>query len=181
MQSKGTSNDDGSSRLAGVVERNIRALIEHRQRDERKQTRQQRVADAVTRFTGSLMFVYLHMVVFGLWILTSSGWAPWPKFDPTFVGLATFASVEAIFLSTFVLITQNRMTRQAERRANLDLQISLLAEHEVTRLITLVKEIAEKLDVEASRHPELPELQQDVAPEKVLDVMEQSESRFHEY
>ena len=68
MQSKGTSNDDGSSRLAGVVERNIRALIEHRQRDERKQTRQQRVADAVTRFTGSLMFVYLHMVVFGLWI-----------------------------------------------------------------------------------------------------------------
>jgi len=79
-----------------------------------------------------------------------------------------------------VLITQNRMTRQADKRANLDLQISLLAEHEVTRLITLVKEIAERLDVEASRNPELPELQQDVAPEKVLDVMEQSESRLRE-
>jgi uncharacterized membrane protein len=116
------------------------------------------------------------MLVFGLWIFTSSGYAPWPKFDPSFVGLATFASVEAIFLSTFVLITQNRMTRQAEKRANLDLQISLLAEHEVTRLITLVKEIAANLGLEASRNPELPELQQDVAPEKVLDVMEQSES-----
>jgi uncharacterized membrane protein len=174
------SNDNGPSRLAGVVERNIRSLIAHRQRDERKQTGQQRVADAITRFTGSLTFVYVHLVVFGLWIFTSCGWAPWPNFDPTFVGLATFASVEAIFLSTFVLITQNRMTRQADKRANLDLQISLLAEHEVTRLITLVKEIAEKLDVEASRNPELPELQQDVAPEKVLDLMEHSESRLHE-
>src|ERR1044071_6446662 len=180
MESNGTSKDNDSSRLAGVVERNIRALIAHRQRDERKQSGQQRVADAITRFTGSLMFVYLHMLILGLWILTSSGWAPWPTFDPTFVGLATFASVEAIFLSTFVLITQNRMTRQAEKRANLDLQISLLAEHEVTRLITLVKEIAEKLNLESSKNPELPELQQDVAPEKVLDVMEDSESRLVE-
>ena len=90
------------------------------------------------------------------------------------------ASVEAIFLTTFVLMTQNRMGKEAEQRAELDLQISLLAEHEVTRLITLVKEIAEKLDIESSRNPELPELQQDVAPEKVLDVMEHSESRLHE-
>jgi len=180
MDSEATPNDNGSCRLASVVERNIQSLIAHRQRDERKQTRQQRVADAITRFTGSLTFVYLHLLVFGLWIFTSSGWAPWARFDPTFVGLATFASVEAIFLSTFVLITQNRMTRQAEKRANLDLQISLLAEHEVTRLITLVKEIAQKFDVEASRNPELPELQRDVAPEKVLDVMEHCESRLHQ-
>ena len=54
----------------------------------------------------------------------------------------------------------------------MDLQVSLLAEHEVTRLITLVEAIAEKLDIEASKDPELPELQEDVAPERVLDVME---------
>jgi uncharacterized membrane protein len=174
MEGKGSSND-GPSRLAGVVERNIRSLVERRQRDERRQTGQQRVADAITRFAGSMNFVCVHLLLFGLWIVTSAGWAPWARFDPTFVGLATFASVEAIFLSTFVLITQNRMTRKAEKRADLDLQISLLAEHEVTRLITLVKEIGEKLDVEASKNPELPELQQDVAPEKVLDVMEHSE------
>ena len=83
------------------------------------------VGRAVTRFTGSMTFVYVHLLVFGLWIFTSSGWAPWANFDPTFVGLATFASVEAIFLSTFVLITQNRMTRRADKRADLDLQISL--------------------------------------------------------
>ena len=180
MEGKGTPNDNGPSRLAGVVERNIRSLVARRQRDERNQRPQQRVADTITQFAGSMKFVYVHLVVFGLWILTSSGWAPWTRFDPTFVGLATFASVEAIFLSTFVLITQNRMTRKAEKRANLDLQISLLAEHEVTRLITLVKEIAEKLDIQASQNPELPELQQDVAPENVLDVMEHSESRLCE-
>ncbi len=89
-----------------------------------------------------------------------------------------FASVEAIFLSTFVLISQNRMSQQADKRADLDLQISLLSEHEVTRLITLVKAIAEKLEIEASRDPELPELQKDVEPEKVLDVMEAHERDF---
>jgi len=180
MDSQGTPTDKSSFGLASVVERNIRSLIARRRREDREQTRQQRLAEAVTRFTGSMAFVYLHLLIFGVWIFTNCGWTPLPQFDPTFVGLATFASVEAIFLSTFVLITQNSMTRQAEKRADLDLQISLLAEHEITRLITLVKQIGEKLDVESSRNPELPELQQDVAPEKVLDMMEHSESLMHE-
>ncbi len=58
------------------------------------------------------------------------------------------------------------------------MQVSLLKEHEVTRLITLVKEIAEKLDVDGSRHPELPELQKDVAPERVLDALEENHRRI---
>ena len=71
-----------------------------------------------------------------------------------------FASVEAIFLSTFVLITQNRMAAQADRRADLDLHISLLAEHEVTRLITLVSTIAERMGIApAVNKPELAELE----------------------
>ncbi len=89
-----------------------------------------------------------------------------------------FASVEAIFLSTFVLISQNRMQERADRRADLDLQVSLLGEHEITRLISLVKHIAEKLDVEASRNPELRELEQDVAPEKVLDALRNTKAQL---
>jgi uncharacterized membrane protein len=164
------------SRLAGVVERNIHALVERRRRSEANQSLQQRIADTITRFTGSMSFVYIHLVLFGVWIIINIPGVPLPKFDPTYVILAMFASVEAIFLSTFVLITQNRMAREADRRADLDLQISLLSEHEVTRLITLIKAIAEKLEVEASKNPELPELQKDVAPETVLDVMERSGS-----
>lgn len=164
--------------MASVVERNIRALLERRRSDERRKTREQRLADAVTRFTGSMLFVYLHLALFGGWIACNIRWTPLPKFDPSFVILAMLASVEAIFLSTFVLISQNRMAEQADKRSDLDLQVSLLSEHEVTRLITLVKAIAERLEVEASKNPELPELQQDVAPEKVLDVMEAHQAHF---
>ena len=85
------------------------------------------------------------------------------------------ASVEAIFLSTFVLITQNRMAALADRRADLDLQVSLLTEHELTRVVTLVTAMAERMGVPESRAPELAELAKDVAPEKVLDRIDERE------
>ena len=85
-------------------------------------------------------------------------------------------SVAAIFLSTFVLISQNRMQERADKRADLDLQVSLLGEHELTRLISLVKRIAENLEVQTSRDRELHELEEDVAQEKVLDALETSET-----
>ena len=168
----GAEEEQKTSRLAGVVERNVRSLLARRQHVEQKKGFQQRLADAITRFSGSMRFVYIHALIYGAWIIINLPGVPLPKFDPSFVILAMAASVEAIFLTTFVLMTQNRMTEEAEKRAELDLQISLLAEYEVTRLITLVKAIAEKLDIEASKDPELPELQQNVAPERVLDVME---------
>jgi len=168
----GADEEQKTNRLAGVVERNVRSLLGRRQQVEEKKGFQQRLADAITHFAGSMRFVYIHAVIYGGWIIINLPGVPLPKFDPSFVILAMAASVEAIFLTTFVLMTQNRMTEEAEKRAELDLQISLLAEYEVTRLITLVKAIAEKLDIEASKDPELPELQQNVAPEKVLDVME---------
>jgi uncharacterized membrane protein len=162
--------------MARVVERNIRALLEHRQEQQVTRTRQERIADAITRFAGSMKFVYIHLTVFGLWVLINLGLIPIvPTFDPTFVVLAMVASVEAIFLSTFVLISQNRMSAMADKRADLDLQVSLLAEHEITRLITLVTAMAEQMGIEAAQDPELPELSRDVQPEKVLAEMEAHE------
>src|SRR5690349_19215656 len=166
------------SQLAGIMERNIHALIARRQKEERKKPLQDRVADAITTFTGSMPFVYIHLAVFGFWIIVNLPGVPFPKFDPTYVVLAMFASVEAIFLSTFVLISQNRMAALADKRADLDLQISLLAEHEVTRLITLVTAIAEHMGIEEAREAELSELAQDVEPEAVLDYIEESEREF---
>jgi uncharacterized membrane protein len=172
------SDDSEMPAMAEVVQRNIKALLQRRVAEENSRSTEHRIADAITRFTGSMLFVYIHLVLFTVWIVWNLPWLPLPKFDPTFVVLAMFASVEAIFLSTFVLISQNRMAAQADKRADLDLQVSLLAEHEVTRLITLVKAIAERLEVDASNDPELPELQQDVAPERVLDVMEKHRRDF---
>lgn len=161
-----------SADLAGVVERNIRALIERGEREDAARPRAHRLADVVTRFTGSLTFVGVHLVVFGTWVVVNAGLLPVPRFDPSFVILATVASVEAIFLSTFVLISQNRMQALADERADLDLQVSLLAEHEVTRLISLVQAMAAKMGVDEAADPELHELAKDVAPERVLDAMQ---------
>ncbi len=158
--------------LARVVERNIQAMQARRRRDEQQSGLQDKLSDAVTRFTGSMTFVVIHLVLFGLWIVVNAGRVPGVRrFDPSFVILAMFASVEAIFLSTFVLISQNRQAALADERAELDLQVSLLAEHEVTRLITLVTRMAQKMGVGEAADPELSELARDVAPEKVLDVI----------
>jgi uncharacterized membrane protein len=124
-----------------------------------------------------MTFVFLHLVLFGLWIVWNLGWLGLKPFDASFVVLAMFASVEAIFLSTFVLISQNRASAQADKRANLDLQVSPLSEHEITRLITLVTAIARKMDIEQANDPEISELARDVLPEKVLDSIEQQEQK----
>lgn len=162
----------GGGDMAGVLRRNIEAMREQRRRDVANASRQERIAQTITDFAGSMRFVYLHLALFGGWILVNLGWIPLvPRFDPTFVVLAMVASVEAIFISTFVLIAQNRAAATAEKRADLDLQINLLAEHEITQLIALVAEMAEKMGVERSRDPELEELAQDVAPEAVLEEL----------
>jgi uncharacterized membrane protein len=163
--------------LASVLERNIRALEDRRRKEEAQASREERLAETITRFTGSMRMVYLHVVVVIGWIAINIGAIPGVRpFDPSFVIMATWASVEAIFLSTFVLISQNRSARVAARRADLDLQISLLAEHEVTRILTLLSSAAEKLGVEGTRDPELAELKRDVAPEAVLDELAEEEN-----
>jgi uncharacterized membrane protein len=86
------------------------------------------------------------------------------------------ASVEAIVLSKFVLISQDRMAATADQRADLDLQVSLLAEHEVTRLVALVSGIADRMGVKTEADGELEEITQDVPPEAVLDEIEATES-----
>jgi uncharacterized membrane protein len=164
--------------LSSVLERNIHALNQRRKHEEARATAQEKLAETITRFTGSMRFVYLHLAFFGFWIIANLGWVPGvPSWDPSFVVLAMIASVEAIFLSTFVLISQNRMSAAADKRADLDLQISLLAEHEVTRLVTLVSAIADRMGVETQVDAELDEIKRDVAPEAVLDEIEATNSQ----
>jgi len=171
-------NEVGSSpQTAKIVERNIAALLQRRKDEEARKSREELIADQVTRFTGSMFFVYLHLALFGAWIIWNLGWLGFKAFDPSFVVLAMFASVEAIFLSTFVLISQNRMNIQADKRAELDLHVSLLSEHEITKLITLVTAMAERMGLEEAIDNEISELKKDVHPEKVMDVMENIEEK----
>jgi uncharacterized membrane protein len=115
----------------------------------------------------------LHLAVFGFWIVANLGWVPLvPQWDPSFVVLAMIASVEAIFLSTFVLISQNGISAAADKRAELDLQISLLAEHEITKLVELVSGDGGADGIEAGQQREFEEIKRDVSPEAVLDEIE---------
>jgi uncharacterized membrane protein len=172
-----TRDPKRASILSGVIERNIRALIEVRRQEQRRERRQERMADAITAFTDSMPFVYLHAMLFGAWIVVNLGILPIKPFDPTFIILAIVASVEAIFLSTFVLISQNRMQAAADRRADLDLQITLLAEHEITRMIQLIDAIAHRMGIETPDG--LEELKQEVKPEAVLEEIEAYEHEMH--
>jgi uncharacterized membrane protein len=163
--------------LTPALERNINALVERRRREQSGASIQQKTADSVTSFTGSMLFVYLHLLVFGFWIAANVGWvpgiAPW---DESFVVLAMIASVEAIFLSTFVLISQNRMAAEADRRAELDLQINLLTEHEITKVVVLLNEMAPRMGIDPQQNGEFQEAASDIAPERVLDKIEEAKS-----
>lgn len=162
------------SGVPSTLERNIRLFAEVRRREQERRSLQERIAIAITRFCGSLPFVYLHAAVFGLWILVNTGVLPiLPRFDPSLVILAMAASVEAIFLTSFVLIAQNRMERLAERRAELDLQMSLLTEDELTRLARVVDAIARRLGV-TDEAEALREVHQEVPPERVLERLEKA-------
>lgn len=148
---------------------NIDRLTARRRREEANASFPDRLAARITAFTGSMRFVAIHAALFGGWI----AWNLWgsPKFDPSFVVLAMIASVEAIFLSTFVLISQNRQAAAADARADLDLHINLLTEHELSKLAELVARIAEKLDI-SPISADLDEIRKDVEPERVLDALQ---------
>src|SRR5438045_9693660 len=104
--------------LNSSLRRNIDALRRRREEEDARAAFDERLASAITRFAGSMRFVYAHALVYGFWIVANLGWVPGVRlWDPTFVVLAMVASVEAIFLSTFILITQNRMAAAPGRRA----------------------------------------------------------------
>lgn len=159
--------------LGSVLARNMARMEDRRAREASAASLSQKISDQVTRFAGSMTFVVVHAVAYGLWLTVNLGIVPGVKpFDPSFVVLAMEASVEAIFLSTFVLISQNRMMGAAAIQSDLDLQINLLAEHELTRLVALVDAMATKMGIDVVDRDELREIKEDVSPEAVLDGLE---------
>lgn len=168
MQKRGGTLDE-------VIEQNIQTLRAERRRLEARTPRSVRIADKVTAFAGSMWSIVIHTVVYAGWIALNSGkvpgvtpWDPYP-----FELLITAMSAEAIYLTTFVLISQNRMAKLDEERVELDLQINLLAEHEVTRILSLVDDIAEHLGIEGAGNSALDPLIEEVAPEKLLERLDE--------
>ena len=159
--------------ISKVIERNIRTIIHLRTKAAHERGLQSRIADAITSVAGRMIFAYVHIVWFGGWILLNTGRFGVRVFDPFPYGLLTMVvSLEAIFLSTFVLISQNRLGEETERRADLDLHIGLLTEHELTRVLQMLDAIQDKLNIVDHANSDLADLEMETKPEDVLAEIE---------
>ncbi len=140
------------TKAPGTVTANIQSVAQMQESLEQHRTVVDRIADVIGGFSGSMTFVFLHIGWFAAWFLINTGVIPGVKrFDPyPFILLAMVVSVEGVLLSTFVLMKQNRMQKRIDVRDQLDLQINLLSEKEVTKTLQLLRLIAEKLDVSPS-------------------------------
>lgn len=164
--------------LSSVVEQNIRTIIQLRLKADRERSLQDRIADIITAYSGRMLFVYGHIGWFSLWILLNTGRLGVPPFDPFPYGLLTMVvSLEAIFLSTFVLLSQNRLSNEVEHRANLGLQIGLLTEHELTRVLQMLDAIQGKMGIKNDAGSELADLEMETRPEDVLAEIDRLQRR----
>ncbi len=121
---------------------NVRAVAELERQAVDQRSRIERFTDTVTRAAGSPAFIVAHAVWFVFWMVGNR--RPGAFDGAPFSLLNMLVSLEAIFLTSFVLMTQNRMTKQADKRAHLDLQINLLAEQELTAILHMVHALCQK-------------------------------------
>jgi uncharacterized membrane protein len=138
----------------------------------------ERVAEVMTRLASSPWFFALHIVWFGAWILINVGLTPIGAFDPFPFGLLTMVvSLEAIFLSLFVLMAQGREASIAELREELTLQVNLRVEAEVTKTLQLVAGLYTRLGHKVGDDPELREMLQPLDSDLIeRELMEQIQS-----
>jgi uncharacterized membrane protein len=168
--SKGRSVDD-------LTRRNVELIRKLEESAKEKRTRSDLVAEAIANFCGSMTFVWVHVVWFGGWVLINM--SPGIKhIDPfPFTFLTLVVSLEAIFLSTFILISQNHDTKISERRNHLDLQINLLSEQENTKMIAILQAIAAKVGADLSQDPHLQALSEETEPERLVQQIDQHEDQ----
>jgi uncharacterized membrane protein len=131
---------------APLVDETVASVVEMEECERTPQTAEAKLAEGITAFSGTLAFAALNGAWFVIWVLWNSGIAGLPVFDPYPFTFLTFAvSLEAIFLSTFVLISQNRQSVRSDHRSMIDLQVNVIAERELTKILTMVAEVHEHL------------------------------------
>jgi uncharacterized membrane protein len=155
--------------------RNIRAISELERKELERRSGAERCSDLVVLHAGRLWCLLVHSVWFGAWMVWNSGKIPGLKpFDPfPFSALTTVVSLEAIFLSLFILMSQNRANRRADERAHLDLQVNLLAEHETTKMLQLLQALCIHHKLPQAQDPEVLELLERTEPAELAREIEQ--------
>ena len=134
----------------------------------------EKLSDDVVRVFGNFRFALFNLFFFAAWLAVNTGFIPAiPVFDPyPFVLLITIVSLEAIFLSTFLLISQNRESRISDLREEFDLQVTMIAEQEITKVIHLVSYIIKHLNVPYERDPELKRMMKPLDTDEIQRELE---------
>jgi uncharacterized membrane protein len=165
-----------SERNSDPAKRNIELIVQLERAALHDRSLTDRISDAITCFAGSGKFIALHAAWFTFWILTNAGSipgiTPFDRYPFTF--LTMIVSLEAIFLSIFVLISQNRMARQTDRRAHLDLQVDLLAEQEMTMMLGMLQKLCKKAGIEPDVDDELRPLFQQTDPHELMQDLQKN-------
>jgi hypothetical protein len=169
--------------LTGVVERNIQASLERRRVEERRMGWEDRLADGFTRFTGSMRFVYLHLVVFPLWIVVNLPWSPLPRFNPSYVVFhlrsVGHGSIGGGHLSVNLYPDHPKphgsLGRHARGSGPPDQSSGGARDHAPDHA---GDGDGSAQGIDLAENPELAELAEDIAPEKVLDTMEAHRQQF---
>jgi uncharacterized membrane protein len=157
----------------GPSSRNIRLMAELERDALASRTFGQRVGDLVSTQAGRFWFVVFHIIFFTVWIGLNVEGAS--HLDPyPFPFLTLVVSLESIFLSLFILMSQNRASRLSDRRAHFDLQVNLLAEAEMTKVLNLLQAVCAKLDLPEAKDPELAELARETSPTELIDELKQA-------
>jgi uncharacterized membrane protein len=159
-----------------LTEQNVETVTRLEEAAREQRTPSDRIAEKIASFCGSMKFVSVHVVWFGGWILLNL--IPGiPHVDPfPFTFLTLIVSLEAIFLSTFILISQNLDSRISERRSHLDLQLNLLSEQENTKMIVMLHAIAAKVGADLTQDPHLKALSEETQPERLIEQIEAREN-----
>ena len=172
-----TKDTIGTGSLEQLTQRNIEMVRKLEEAAGQEKTTSDRVARLIAKFCGSMTFVWVHVIGFAGWIAINL--VPGVKhIDPfPFTFLTFIVSLEAIFLSTFILISQNQDARVTDRRNHLDLQINLLSEQENTKMLMMLRAIAEEVGARIDRDEEMAVLAQETELEKVVAQIEQHEEK----
>ena len=178
MQNIDNLNDSTSSSQESIdtlTDRNLQSILNKERLAQSNSTYGQRFAGYVAAFCGTMTFVYIHVVILTFWIAYNT--SPWVSvhYDPLPFTLLNFSlSIEAIFLSAFILITQNREAQLDKQRSHLDLQINLLTEQGNTLMLKMLRTIADKVGAEFEEHPDMQLMEQATQPERLLDQIHEA-------
>jgi uncharacterized membrane protein len=162
---------------SGHVQEHIDLILKHEEEFLARRTPAERLGDSLGAFVGSLLFIGIHLAWFTVWILANTAHFPHvPHFDPLpFPLLDTVVAIEAIFLASFIVMRQSRISRRSDERDHLILQVLLLVEKEITAVLQMERQMATRVGLsELATDAEIIQLSEKTSIDNVAKTLKES-------